>query len=1091
MIRIISDNITTGLQPSSCVLSMAINGVWIVKMEHPYDYEGRWEKIVEEAILEIEVTCLALSGVHPIQQYRIHTVQRGLNSVYVEAYPIALDAFNDAILVNKIASDAITPMDLAYQLSQINDKYNVSSWLPTSETAEVEYEKTNLIAILNGDENCFIEKFGGEIYYDNYDINIYSRIDINEHIVYLYTGRDVSSVVHNINTSDVVTRLYPYSANGAKLNGTGYVDSPLLSHYGVPHAEFINTPYMLCTEDENNADIECFNIVASYKNLLQVLLESRIRSYLEVNEYWGGYKRNIEYLQDTMKFTKAKNKWSGLIEALQKNLTAHVNNMAFKQMIQNWIKEALEFIDDMDGGRDDFVVQKVTLPMSTEYVYAKKGEPGNRVENEWVRIDNKWRWFGNDGYLDSDKDSSAKWSWFSRSENKFFGVKGSSSSDDIRVKGQWLEINGTWQWFKGESQTAVPGTHDKPSTVASAINSILVAIANGAPEESLSEVVIPGWEQALYTRLYTRMREYCNNLYNEGIDKPKLEINLEAMDISFIEGYQKLWSIDLGNTVIFRNGKSTITERVVELDYDCIRKINTRIVLGMPTETITAIISRNMNTSNQKLVAGYGVKIDGNVINIADGGGEQQPGLRWWEETSTHIERAITSVPVGGWTCDDQYLIQSQVEWEVFFDESPSYSEHGQKANNQKAVGAFMHFYYGGYGRKGQAPVILSPVKDAVQLNYSGESIYAYGETISYGGIEWYISCGYSDPALSPSISHDGSAGLQEPKNCVEWDLDYISYSGDLPVIGETFENFYHACLALLEIANVRTRNSFITGINVGENYPFYGGFVASGSMTPENAPFRVRVDGTIYGKDVICGNHTLSNKQDKLTAGDNINITGNTISATDTTYSAGDNITIDENNEISATDTTYEVFDVGEDGLVPAPTSAEASADKYLKADGTWAEVGGGSSDLDAIELTKVEYDALSSAEKNDPDKIYFVSDYDSEDEVVIVHTTDIVDSEYDECYIDKTYTEIQNALLDGKAVRIINSLTGSFPVEYAMSTTTSSGMIFQDISGCRIYDQDVNTWMFKTRRAMVYSSTPSIVRFIDYECGVAKTSN
>lgn len=48
------------------------------------------------------------------------------------------------------------------------------------------------------------------------------------------------------------------------------------------------------------------------------------------------------------------------------------------------------------------------------------------------------------------------------------------------------------------------------------------------------------------------------------------------------------------------------------------------------------------------------------------------------------------------------------------------------------------------------------------------------------------------------------------------------------------------------------------------------------------------------------------SEKQDKLTAGDNITITDNVISATDTTYTAGDNISISDENVISATDTTY-----------------------------------------------------------------------------------------------------------------------------------------------------------------------------------------
>ena len=50
-----------------------------------------------------------------------------------------------------------------------------------------------------------------------------------------------------------------------------------------------------------------------------------------------------------------------------------------------------------------------------------------------------------------------------------------------------------------------------------------------------------------------------------------------------------------------------------------------------------------------------------------------------------------------------------------------------------------------------------------------------------------------------------------------------------------------------------------------------------------------------------------LTTKQDKLTVGQNIQISDqNVISATDTTYSAGTNVQIDGNNAISATDTTY-----------------------------------------------------------------------------------------------------------------------------------------------------------------------------------------
>ena len=127
-----------------------------------------------------------------------------------------------------------------------------------------------------------------------------------------------------------------------------------------------------------------------------------------------------------------------------------------------------------------------------------------------------------------------------------------------------------------------------------------------------------------------------------------------------------------------------------------------------------------------------------------------------------------------------------------------------------------------------------------------------------------------------------------------------------------------------------------------------------------------------------------IAGKQDTLTAGNNITISNNTISATDTTYSAGTGLTLDgtqfnvdtntiatqtdltaglankqdtltaganiqiNNNTISATDTTYSAFTgtdgqtAGTAGLVPAPATTDAG--KFLKADGTWDTAGGGS---------------------------------------------------------------------------------------------------------------------------------------------------
>lgn len=69
---------------------------------------------------------------------------------------------------------------------------------------------------------------------------------------------------------------------------------------------------------------------------------------------------------------------------------------------------------------------------------------------------------------------------------------------------------------------------------------------------------------------------------------------------------------------------------------------------------------------------------------------------------------------------------------------------------------------------------------------------------------------------------------------------------------------------------------------------------------------------------------------------------------------------------------------------------------DKEICFEGTWYSLGanGGTSDLDAIELTYAEYQALPSAEKTDPDKIYFITDYPGGSGVVINPTGTATDT-------------------------------------------------------------------------------------------------
>ena len=85
-----------------------------------------------------------------------------------------------------------------------------------------------------------------------------------------------------------------------------------------------------------------------------------------------------------------------------------------------------------------------------------------------------------------------------------------------------------------------------------------------------------------------------------------------------------------------------------------------------------------------------------------------------------------------------------------------------------------------------------------------------------------------------------------------------------------------------------------------------------------------------------IDGNNVISATNTTYTAGTNVSISsGNVISATDTTYTAGTNVSID-GTVISATDTTYGVFSTSADGLVPKANNT-GDTGKFLRGDHTW----------------------------------------------------------------------------------------------------------------------------------------------------------
>lgn len=105
--------------------------------------------------------------------------------------------------------------------------------------------------------------------------------------------------------------------------------------------------------------------------------------------------------------------------------------------------------------------------------------------------------------------------------------------------------------------------------------------------------------------------------------------------------------------------------------------------------------------------------------------------------------------------------------------------------------------------------------------------------------------------------------------------------------------------------------------------------YIHLGRTNENRESFQLESDNGLYYYDydkdelIDYATYLASLKQDKLNAGNNIQINGNTISATDTTY------------DVFSDETSQGAGD-GVDGLVPSPAYNETN--KYLRGDGVWA---------------------------------------------------------------------------------------------------------------------------------------------------------
>lgn len=241
-----SKNGDSPIFPSSAVVNAELNGAWTLELEHPIDDRGIWKLIEEEAVIKVP----SFNG---DQLFRVRKIEKSDSGIEVKAEPIFLDAKDDCFLtdVRPTGKNGQQALDI---MCAANKKYTAESNITRATTAYYQYR--NLISAINGDDsNSFVNRWGGEILYDNYKVIINERVGGDYGVELLY-GKNIKAdgLTEEIDMSDVVTRIYPKAYNGYKMSKDGYVDSPLIGNYPTVKADAITFSDVKMREDAQEDD---------------------------------------------------------------------------------------------------------------------------------------------------------------------------------------------------------------------------------------------------------------------------------------------------------------------------------------------------------------------------------------------------------------------------------------------------------------------------------------------------------------------------------------------------------------------------------------------------------------------------------------------------------------------------------------------------------------------------------------------------------------------------------------------------------------------------------------------------------------------
>lgn len=304
------------LLPDEATIHVVLNGEWTATLEHPIDPEGRWKYIVDNTVVK-------MPSFNGEQLFRVKNKEKKDSGVSVDLTPVFLDAKNDCFLVDIRPTDknGQEALDL---MTAPTARYTAKSDIKTVSTAY--YQTMNLIEAINGNnDNSFVNRWGGEIIYDNYTVTINERAGGDYGVQVLY-GKNIvkDGFSESVDMTDVATRIVPKSYNGYMIEGEEpWIDSPLIEKYPTVHYGVMTFEDVKMREDASEDDEENGVTICDTQEQLETALRKKCEEQFEsgADKPKVTIEANMELLQNTELYEDVKD-----LEKVSLGDTVHCNH---------------------------------------------------------------------------------------------------------------------------------------------------------------------------------------------------------------------------------------------------------------------------------------------------------------------------------------------------------------------------------------------------------------------------------------------------------------------------------------------------------------------------------------------------------------------------------------------------------------------------------------------------------------------------------------------------------------------------------------------------------------------------------------------